>query len=328
MNLPAVLFAVRWLVRDTFRQARASGVTAAMLAATAVCTLLCLSVAVSGDTPELPVAPGEARTLLPKTEADKFPDKDKSGIDIPGGEMTLLFGAFPIELKRSRGDSVRFVEMLLAGGAADTAGVLLALLWTAGFLPTFLDPATATVLFAKPVPRWAVLTGKFVGVLLLVAAQALLFVTAVWAALGVRTGIWDGHVFAAVPLLVVHFGCFYAVSALLAVTTRSTAACVVGTVAFWAACWAVNYARHTALNGGGGSGAVLEAAYWLLPKPADLGLLLVNALDASVFFGQSPALQAVAKQTGLMPEVSLLTSCLLPVAALALAGWRLMRTDY
>jgi ABC-type transport system involved in multi-copper enzyme maturation permease subunit len=328
MNLPAVLFAIRWLVRDTFRQARASGVTAATLIATAVCTLLCLSIAVSGDTPELPVAPGEAKAFLPKVEADRFPDKDKTGIDIPGGQMTLLFGAFPVDLKRPRADSVRFVEVLLAGGAADTVGVLLALLWTAGFLPTFFDPATATVLFAKPVPRWAILIGKFGGVLLLVAVQGLLFVTAVWAALGIRTGVWDGHVFAAVPLLVIHFGCFYAVSALLAVTTRSTVVCVVGTVGVWAACWAVNFVRHTALNDGNGGGVVLEAAYWLLPKPADLGMLLVNALNAGVYFGQSPALKAVAGQIGLMPELSLLSSCLLPIAALTIAGWRLMRTEY
>ena len=41
----------------------------------------------------------------------------------------------------------------LAGVVADTAGVLLALLWTAGFLPTFLEPAAVTVLLAKPAPR-------------------------------------------------------------------------------------------------------------------------------------------------------------------------------
>jgi ABC-type transport system involved in multi-copper enzyme maturation permease subunit len=322
MNLPAILFALRWLVRDTIRQGWASGVIAAMLAATAICGLLCLSISVSGDTPELPTAPGEAKTLLPKAEAARYPDKDRAGIDIPNGQMTVLFGAFSIELKRSRADSVRFVEMLLVGGAADTIGVLLALLWTAGFLPTFFEPATASVLFAKPAPRWAVLAGKFSGVLLLVAAQALLFVITVWATLGLRTQVWDGRVFAAVPLLAVHFGCFYAISALLAVTTRSTAVCVVGTIAFWAACCAVNYA-YVAENG---SGPALTAAYWLLPKPADLGVLLVNALDAQTFFGSALDVQA-GRKPGVMPDLSLLSSLMLPAAALGFAGWRLSRME-
>src|SRR5580704_8787430 len=47
----------------------------------------------------------------------------------------------------------------------DVAGLLLALLWTAGFLPTFLEPAHASILLAKPTPRWQLLVGKFVGVL-------------------------------------------------------------------------------------------------------------------------------------------------------------------
>ena len=44
MTLPAALFAVRWLVRDTFRQAPASGVFWLMLGVTGICTAVCLSV--------------------------------------------------------------------------------------------------------------------------------------------------------------------------------------------------------------------------------------------------------------------------------------------
>ena len=280
MNLPALLFAFRWLVRDTYRQARSSGVIAAALVATGVCALFCLSVAVKGDPPAIPGESGEDKQILPASEAAKFSRRELEGVDVPGGEMTFLFGAFRVPLSRDRANHVRFVEVLLAGGIADTAGVLLALVWTAGFLPTFLDPATATVLFAKPVPRWGVLLGKVAGVLVLVAGQATLFVAVIWASLAVRTGVWDGHVFAAVPLLVIHFGCFFAVSALLAVTTRSTVVSVVGTVAVWAACWAVNYMRDAAGPTGGGP---LEMAYWVLPKPVDFGLLLVDALGAASF---------------------------------------------
>ena len=108
MTLPAVLFAIRWLIRDTFRQARARGVTGATLAATAVCTLLCLSVVVSGDPPEIPGEPWEDQQILPPAEAAKYPDKDRAGVFVPGGEMTLLFGAFHVKLERSR--TIRFAS--------------------------------------------------------------------------------------------------------------------------------------------------------------------------------------------------------------------------
>src|SRR5207249_3047996 len=40
---------VKHLIRDTFRQARASGISWMMLGVTALCVVLCLSVKVSGD---------------------------------------------------------------------------------------------------------------------------------------------------------------------------------------------------------------------------------------------------------------------------------------
>ena len=165
---------------------------------------------------------------------------------MPSGELTLLFRAIRVPLTRSRVESVRFVELVLAGGLADTAGVLLALIWTAGFLPSFLEPASTSVLLAKPAPRWLLLAGKFLGVLVFVALQALIFVGVTWLALGVRTGIWEGRYFLGVPLLLAHFAMFFSISTLLAVLTRSTAAGVIGTLGFWVACWCVNYARQSA----------------------------------------------------------------------------------
>src|SRR5262249_46730662 len=138
MTLPAALFAVRWLVRDTLRQARASGITAAMLLVTAVCTLLCLSMGIQGEPTPLPLGPGERREFYPKQEAEKLPPQERQSVEVPTGELTLLFGAFRVPLFRTRVEAVRLVQALLAGGVADTAGVLLALVWTAGFLPGFL----------------------------------------------------------------------------------------------------------------------------------------------------------------------------------------------
>ena len=75
---------------------------------------------------------------------------------------------------------------------------------------------------------------------------------ATWFALGARTNVWEACYFLGVPLLVVHFAAFFSISALLAVYTRSTTACVLGTLAVWLGAWAVNYARHAAAAGAGG----------------------------------------------------------------------------
>jgi hypothetical protein len=279
----------------------------------------------------VPGRPWEDPHILPPSEVGKLAPLDRAGVDVPGGELTLLFGAFRVPLSRSRVEAIRFLQALLAGGVADTAGVLLALIWTAGFLPGFLEPASASVLLAKPVPRWTLLTGKFVGVLLFVAGQAALFVAATWLALGLRTGVWEAGYFWGVPILLFHFACFYSVSAFLAVTTRSTVACVLGTLAFWALCWGVNYGRHEAFMASGSLGSVpqaIELTYWLLPKPADFGLLLVDALDADAFFGTLPVLRSLQERGAWHPDAAVFSSVMLPVGLLLIAAWRLARAEY
>lgn len=335
MNLPAALYAVRWLVRDTFRQARAGGIFWVMLAVSALCIVFCLSVSIDGGDPVAPLAPGEFKERLPPHDPQV---KDRvgihDGVDIMQTELVLGFGAFRIPFHTYRQKLVHFIQLLLAGGVADAAGILLTLIWTAGFLPTFLEPSQASVLLAKPVPRWTLLLGKYVGVLAFVLVQAVVFVGGTWMALGLRTGIWDAEYLWAVPMLLLHFSVFFSFSVLLAVCTRSTVVCVFGSILFWLLCWGMNFGRHASLSLTSGAGATqsfswaVEAGYWLLPKPADMGMMLFEALRAHEYFGQ--ALDAAAlREAGLFhPDLSVLSSLAFAAAILAMAAHEFNKTDY
>ena len=127
------------------------------------------------------------------------------------------------------------------GASPALFGLLLALVWTAGFVPTFLEPSAASVLLAKPVARWQLLLGKYFGVLTFVGFQVVLFVVLTWLALGVRTHVWNMTYWWCIPLLLLQFAIFYSFSVLLAVITRSTVACVFGSVLFWLLAWGINY---------------------------------------------------------------------------------------
>jgi hypothetical protein len=300
MTASATFLTVRWLVRDTFRQALASGVLWLMLAVTAVTVALCL-------TASFPAA---------------------------GDNLELAFGAWQVPLAEGRAHAVRTVEVHLAGWVADAAGLLLALLWTAGFLPSFLEESAVTVLLAKPVPRWGLLAGKVLGVLAFVAAQASLFLGATWLALGARTGVWDGAYFLCLPVLLLHFAVFFSFSAMLAVATRSTVACVFGSVLFWVVCWATNFGRHAAhtvaeLRGVAPHfGRALELAYWVLPKPLDFHAVLLGALDAEDATSGLVNLPALAAQGAWSPALSLTASALCGVALLACAAYDFLKADY
>jgi hypothetical protein len=111
----------------------------------------------------------------------------------------------------------------------------------------------------------------------------------------------------------------YSFSALVAVWTRSTAACVVATLAFWALCSGFNEA-HLASPGR----PAVEVGYWLLPKPGDCVVLLGEVLHAGNHFRFTGA----GAPTAVHAELSVISSLLFIAALLALAGRRFVRQDY
>jgi hypothetical protein len=243
-------------------------------------------------------------------------------------------GLVAVEVAGDRATAVRAVQGALASAAANSLGLLLALLWTAGLLPGFLDPSSVAVLLVKPLPRALLLLGKCLGVLLFVAGQGLLCVTGTWVALGLTSEIWDVRYFLCLPLGMLEFTVYFSFSALLAVATRHTAACVFGAAAFWCLAWAANFGRHAslALRASGrfpevGGGAV-EAVYWVLPRPLDAHLVLVEALGAGDGLGRAVDLDTLARLGAWHPALSLAGSAALVAFLLAVACYEFATADY
>jgi hypothetical protein len=240
-------------------------------------------------------------------------------------------------LARDARGAVHSIELFLAGGVADTAGLLLALIWTAGFLPSFLDRRNISVLLTKPTPRWCLLAGKFLGVLTFVLVQSVILVGGTWLALGVRTGVWDPTYLLTVPLLLLQFAIFFSFSLLLAVCTRSTVICVFGSIVFWFVCWAMNYGRHAlALSEkmtpdsafSGRLTWLADLGYWLLPKPGDLSIVLFDALDAGGQFQRLFDSAALAQAGVFSLWLSVLSSVAFMAYMLVAAGRQFATTDY
>jgi len=328
MNSPAVIYAVRWLTWDTFRQAVASRAFALLLGVNLLAIAFCLSVGLDEPASKLP---GDVELYDRHGDPLTGPNPDP-------GRMTFAFGAVKLDLFRDGAASVHFLTVVLGKWVAGGAGLLLALVLTAGFVPDFLQPSAASVLLTKPVPRWVLIAGKYCGVVLFIAFHAAVFFTGTWLALGLRTGIWLPGYLLAMPVLVIHFAVIYGFSVLLGVSTRSTIACVFGSVLFWLICFGTNYARHAALAlpilapeapaYPAALLAVLEFGYWVLPKPADLMVVLDSALGAGAHFAQLPEFAVVLERDLLDPVLSLTASLFVAAACLALASQQLSATDY
>jgi ABC-type transport system involved in multi-copper enzyme maturation permease subunit len=331
MNGPHAIYAVRLLIRDTFRQAIATRICWIMLAVSAIFIVFCLGVRLDGG---IDRRDSDDKELYYRNQ----PVHEQNPVV---GEMRLLFGAFRVPLARSQEDGVHFLQVVLATLVAGSLGLLLILLWTSGFLPEFLQPSAVSVLLAKPIPRWTLLVGKYLGVVAFVAFQVSVFFTGTWLALGMGTGVWSYAYLLSIPILVIHFAVIYSFSVLLAVCTRSSIACVFGSILFWLVCLGMNYGRHAVVGlpelsrntarMPSASVLLVEAGYWLLPKPADLVLMQQQALQAGDHFvtlAQRPEFKRVLDTGDFSPEWTLLTSLLFTCLMLACATRQLATTDY
>jgi hypothetical protein len=332
MNTSAVFSVVFRLIKDTFRQSMAAGICWLLMAVSTICIVACLSVTVTG--PRSLAAPGENANFLPRFDRDAQNSHklQTSGVAVADGTLSLAFGTVRVAVARDVPAAVHFLQLVLAAGVADTLGLLLTLIWTAGFLPGFLAPQAVAVLLAKPVPRWTLLAGKYIGVLAFVLAQAAYFVGGTWLALGLRTGVWDPTYLLCIPLLLLQFAVFFGFSLLLAVCSRSTVVCVTGSIAFWGICWAINFGRHAVMAASAVAGCgkfsalavrMTDIAYWIMPKPVDLGCLSFDALGAQTHF--RPVLEHCG---GLSLGLSVLTSLAFTVYLLIAAERQFAKMDY
>lgn len=354
------------LIVDTYRQAHASAVLWIMLTVTFVGFLLCLSVSMEGF---LSLGPKEeANEFLPsQVDAFKLPrdqvtdnlaflggpgslfvslgqnylrdlvfrkEAARTGVLRAEGKLYLGFGMIEVARSRQASDAVRFLEVLLASTMCGVIGMVLAIIWTAGFLPTLLEPSAAAVLLVKPVPRWQLLVGKYLGVVAFVGVQVLLFVALTWLALGWRTGVWDANYLLTIPVMTLQFALFYSFSVMLAVVTRNTVACAFGTLLFFVVCIVMNTARHTLITHAGDPGylthvpSMLEAGYWFFPKPVDLVILLSSSLEAANYFQQMFEYHALQQRGAFQPLYSLLASCLFMVASVWIGAIQFNEVDY
>lgn len=229
--------------------------------------------------------------------------------------------------------AARNVLFWLGGFGANTLGVLLAIVFTAGFIPAFLDPNSALILLTKPTPRWQMLAGRTFGVLLFFAFHATVFTLGTWIAAGLSTGFFPIDYLEVLPILLLNFAAFFAFAVLMAVVTRNTVATLVATLIFWGLCSMMNVGRHALATYdlqyfSSVSRSFSELCYWLFPKPADMIAVLYNAIQPEPLAAKLTDFAKVQEKGDFHPMLSLAASLLFPMLTLGMAGYELEKAEY
>ena len=127
-------------------------------------------------------------------------------------------------------------------------GVIVAILVTAPIVPQMFDQGALHLLLSKPISRWMLFLSKFVGGCAFIGICATYLVAGLWLILGSRFGVWDPKFLLGIPIYLFVFAIYYAVSALAGVIYRSPIVCIVVTILFWVACFAVGLVKLSLEN--------------------------------------------------------------------------------
>jgi hypothetical protein len=147
-------------------------------------------------------------------------------LDVPGFHIPLRQGVY-------------VVENNLVSGIGAWVALLVAVIITAGFIPTMLAKGSLDLIVSKPVGRPRLLLYKYLGGLTFILLLTAYAATGVWVATGVRTGIWAPNFLLVIPILTFYFAVLYSVSTLAAVLTRSTIVAILATGLAWALLWGI-----------------------------------------------------------------------------------------
>lgn len=232
--------------------------------------------------------------------------------------VSFVFGAMKVEDARfnpaselGRG-AITTIGVSIMDTTVGTLGILLAVIATAGFIPSFLEQGAIEVTLSKPISRPLLFLGKYVSALVFVFVVATLFIVASFLVIGLRWGVWLPGYLLCIPLMVLLFSFIYCISALVGVRTRSTLAAVFITLGAWFFIAGIQSADDTfyvlpelqAYRNGTVHRAI-QVARWVLPKTQDVSYLALEWAGAGSSADIVPSAETPEEEQMVAAAVSL-----------------------
>ena len=162
-------------------------------------------------------------------------------------------------------------------------GTLLAIFASSGLIPSVLEAGRISLLLSKPMTLPMLLLGRYVGNVLVVAANHLYLIVSIWVIIGLKTHIWETRFLLAIPTSLFIFAILLCVVVLVGVLTESAALSVMVSVAlmFISTVLAQKEFMLRVLNPGL-SRELWMTLYWIVPKVYDLA----NVMKRMIVFDQ------------------------------------------
>ncbi|MFQ5491953.1 MAG: ABC transporter permease [Phycisphaerae bacterium] len=271
--------------------------------------------------------------------------------------VTFLFGLWSTETGHynpetdfGRSAILSITVYLILSLILGWVGIILMLVATAGMIPAMMERGQIDVMLGKPIRRARLFLYKYLAGMVFVVIQATVFVGLTFAVMGLRWGVWAPGYLLAIPLLVLLFSYLYCVSALVGVTTRSTIAAILVSMAAWFVFTTPKTALDTFesfpdLKEHERIYRTLQVCAWIPPKTWDVPYLAAKWAGAGLSMDMIPQIDEATtsgpggpdaaqlrrleqKQLEVNAVTSIGSSLLFEGLVVCLAVWRFSRRDF
>jgi ABC-type transport system involved in multi-copper enzyme maturation permease subunit len=151
-------------------------------------------------------------------------------------------------------------------------GTFLAIFASAGLIPSVLEAGRISLLLSKPLTRTMLLTGRYLGNILIVVINHVYLICSIWLVIGIKTNIWQTRFLLAIPISIFIFAVLLCVVVLIGVVFESAALSVMAPAALMLIS-AILAQRQIVVRllDSEWSRNLWLAFYWIVPKFFDLG---------------------------------------------------------
>jgi ABC-type transport system involved in multi-copper enzyme maturation permease subunit len=155
------------------------------------------------------------------------------------------------------------------------AGMALSVFASAGLVAAVFEPGRIELLLSKPVSRTHLLLGRYLGNVLVVAANILYLVAGSWIIFGVKTGVWGAGFLVSSLCTIFIFSVLLAVLVLVGVLWDSSAVAIMVTFAIMIVTPILaQKATIERLLSSEWSRVVVRVLYYVLPKTSDVSVII------------------------------------------------------
>jgi ABC-type transport system involved in multi-copper enzyme maturation permease subunit len=154
-------------------------------------------------------------------------------------------------------------------------GMALAIFASAGLVAAMFEPGRIELLLSKPVSRTHLLLGRYVGNLLVVAANIIYLVGGSWLIFGIKTEVWGTGFLISSLFTIFMFGTMLAIIVLVGVLWDSGAVAIM--VSFAIAILTIIVAQRIAIErllDSEWSRNIVRGLYYTLPKTSDVSVII------------------------------------------------------